>query len=337
MQAGPPPPEQEEASDESGEECDVLDSCREHSLIVGCCSCCCILFLVTIIFSLGTVPPLHYGITVNQINKNADTETVYGPGRHLISPFKSFILFPASIKTIEFTDRSTIRTQGNRQSSLHTRTKDGLAVQMHVSMQYQLAAAEVGQLYRDLSWNYETVFVSTARDVLTKAASSFEGVQFWANREDMKNSMKDMLGRSLSPLHAVVYDVQFLEIDLPATLESRLEATEVQKLDRQYNTHLQKQLTITAKTHVIKAEFDRKMKVVRSTGEANCTMITKVAQANAMGKVIDAQSAAMSLVKSRLGMSADSLVDYQKFAAIDEMGDSTLFYGFSDAPQVFMR
>lgn len=52
---------------------------------------------------MATIEPLHYGITYDIISKNVGKE-VYDNGRYFISPFKSFIIYPANYITIEFSD-----------------------------------------------------------------------------------------------------------------------------------------------------------------------------------------------------------------------------------------
>ena len=59
-----------------------------------------------LLLSLGSVEPLHYGITMNVITKNVGT-TTYDNGRYLIGPFDSFIKYPSYLVTVEFSDSPT--------------------------------------------------------------------------------------------------------------------------------------------------------------------------------------------------------------------------------------
>merc|ERR1719245_1684418 len=106
--------------------------------------------------SLGGVPPLYLGIKYNHFSKAADTSIVYEPGRYLIGPFNKFLLFPATTRTIEFSTPSTLPEQdGLRFPPLHTRTKDGLALHLQISLQYMLNKEQLGKLYNEFNQNYE--------------------------------------------------------------------------------------------------------------------------------------------------------------------------------------
>merc|ERR1711957_236573 len=84
-----------------------------------------LLFLASI--SIGAVPPLSYGIRYNVYSKYADTQNVYSSGRYIIGPWSEFLLFPANVRTVEFTDQTRLQASDVRYPSLHTRTKEGLA------------------------------------------------------------------------------------------------------------------------------------------------------------------------------------------------------------------
>merc|ERR1712217_41753 len=87
---------------------------------------------------------------------------------------------------------------------------------------------------------------------------------------------------------------------------------------------------IRAETTVIQAEFQRQVKVIKAGGKANYTVTTKKAAALAIQNKLDAESEIMGSIKGLLGLAADGLVTYQQYAAVGELLNSTIFYGFED-------
>ena len=66
----------------------------------------CILLCLLVVFllvSMDSLEPLEYGITYSKFSKQIGTE-VYDSGRYIIGPFQGFIVYPANIITIEFSN-----------------------------------------------------------------------------------------------------------------------------------------------------------------------------------------------------------------------------------------
>jgi hypothetical protein len=77
-----------------------MEACALFSLIF------CILLslgVILLLLSMDSIEPLEFGITYNKITKMIGTE-VYENGRYLIGPWNSFIIYPANLVTVEFSD-----------------------------------------------------------------------------------------------------------------------------------------------------------------------------------------------------------------------------------------
>ncbi len=90
------------------------------------------LVMILLLISMDTLEPLQYGITYNKITKTIGKD-VYVGGRYLIGPMKGFIVYPANLVTIEFSDSRRATSE-----PLRTRTGEGLAISLHVSFQYKI-------------------------------------------------------------------------------------------------------------------------------------------------------------------------------------------------------
>lgn len=278
--------------------------------------------------SLGTLPPLHYGMSYNFYTKVSDTEHIHGPGRHLIGPFNRLLLFPSQVQTIEFTNEPRIARAGSRYEALHTRTKEGLGLHLQVSLQYRLMQDQIGQLYTEFNQNYEQVFVSSVRDILIKAASEYEAIDLWEKRQAFGNIMQDMVDKELSKTYARCWGLQLIHIELPDEYESSITRSEVQKQRLYMKEQEQLSTKIRAETDVIRAEYDRKVKVIMAEGRANYTLTTRSAMAEAQQNKIDVEARVFGTLRANLSMTPDLLVRYSRYGAVGELEEATLIYGF---------
>mmetsp|Transcript_30010 Transcript_30010/g.75706 ORF Transcript_30010/g.75706 Transcript_30010/m.75706 type:complete len:353 (-) Transcript_30010:304-1362(-) len=319
---------------------DVMpESCGEaqHSVLL----CGCLLGVLGLgalaVTSLGSVPPLHYGIRYNHFSKSTDTATVYDPGRYLIGPFNKFLLFPSTVQNFEFANEPHIRVSGIRYEPLHTRTKEGLGLHLQVSLQYRLKRESLGNLYNEFNQNYEQVFTSSIRDVLIKAASEYEATQLWEERQAFGDKLQKMVSKELERTYAECWGLQLMIIDLPDDYENSIVRTQVQKQSLLMREQEQQSAKIRAETTVIQAEYSRKVKVIMAEGHANYTLLTKKAQAEAQQNKIGVESEVLGHLKSKLNLGVDGLVRYQKYGAMDDLGEASLFYGFSGPSSMMIR
>lgn len=286
--------------------------------------------------SVEAVPPLFYAIKYNQFTKTADTSAVYESGRYFIGPFNTFLYFPANVKTIEFSNEPKIRMgDATRYESLHTRTKEGLGLYLQVSLQYRLKKETVGQLYSEFNQNYDQVFISSVRDMLIKSASEYEAADLWRHRKAFGDKMQQLVDQQLRTTYAECWGLQLWVIDLPDNFEASIVKTQVQKQMMLLREQEQVSTNIRAETSVIKAEYDRKVKVMMAGATANFTVTTKSAKAYAQQNVIEAESAVLASLRDVLGLSSAGLVRYQKYDAIDDLEDANILYGFSGSQVLF--
>jgi hypothetical protein len=111
--------------------------------------------------------------------------------------WNSFIKFPATYNTIQFSSYS-----GSDASPLSTRTKEGLAIQLHISFQYQLIRDELGELYRMANLQYEQTFIRIARDTILQEAGNYEAPSYWKERSAIGAKMHEILDGELKDAHA---------------------------------------------------------------------------------------------------------------------------------------
>jgi len=312
------------------------DNCQTNAMLGGGI-CCMVALGIVATFSLGTVPLLHYGIKYNSFTKSAATDAVYESGRHVIGPMNSFLIFPSSAQNIEFINDQNLPPSGERYDALETRTKEGFGLKLHVSLQYKLQKEHVGELYNKFNLNYEDVFTSVARDTLIKAASEYNAVQLWKEREAFAQQMQSMIDVEFQKIFAKCWNLQLTIIDLPDKYEQTLTKTQVQQQAMLVREQEQISAKIRAETSVIEAEYDKRVKVIMADGHANYTLATKEAEASARQRRITVESNVLAHIRDTLALSAGNLVTYQRYGALDDIQSATVLYGFSGAQQLLVR
>lgn len=217
---------------------------------------------------------------------------------------------------------------GQRYEPLHTRTKEGLGLHLQVSLQYRLIKEKVGQLYGEFNTQYEQVIISSLRDTLIKAASEYEATQLWTQRAEFGDMMQQMVNATLAKTFATCWGLQLLVIDLPNTFEHSIVLTQVQQQIMQTSEQVQDATRIKAETSVIEAAYAATEKVILAKGNANYTLTTMSARAEARQNKIHVEAEILSSLRFKLGLFDESLVEYQKYSALDELANSSFFFGF---------
>ncbi|CAK9013306.1 Vacuolar protein sorting-associated protein 18-like [Durusdinium trenchii] len=270
-------------------------------------SCCCFLLLL---LSVGTLTPLQYGLTVNLITKQVNSDIVYEGGRHLIGPWKSFLAFPSTRVTVSFD------TMKNSQGPLQTRTKDGLALTLQLAFQYRIDRAYLGKLFALANQQYEPLFVRNARDVLLKAAADYEAIEYWQDREKIGKEMRELLNTRLSQVYATCGGLQIMVIDLPPEFETSIVQTQVTEQMQQTRHHEQQAKRISADTEVLKAQYNRNVTVTRNGADALYTQAVGIAQAEAQQRLLEVEASAMHKANQPSGQCGGSLSEaHPKFCA----------------------
>jgi regulator of protease activity HflC (stomatin/prohibitin superfamily) len=238
------------------------------------CLVACIVISLTVILllvSMDSLEPLQLGITVDKITKNIGTE-VYESGRYLIGPFKSFLIYPQHLVSIEFSDSRTATGE-----ALQTRTAEGLGLSLYVSFQYEVNKTEIPKLYNLANVNYHGTYVRISRDVILKVASQYNATNYWTDRGAIGDKMKEALDLELQKAYARCRFLQILRIDLPKTYEDSIVATQVEVQKTNMRKFEQTAELIRQNISVIISEAEQQIKVTNATGIAEAYKIKQFA------------------------------------------------------------
>jgi len=286
-----------------------------------------LVIIVLGVLSLDYVEQNEYGLIYNWVTKRIG-KRVYHGGTHPIGFWNKFVVFPATVQSIEFSNR---RWPMANSPTLHTRTKEGLALQLSISFQYTLDPKRLSQLYALTNVAYEGLFVRLARDQLLEAAADFEGPEYWLHRFAVGDEMRSRVDQSLQEACAKLWGLQLLVIDLPDRYEQAITLTQVQQQIIKTRRNEQYAASIRADTEVLKADFDRQIRVVRASANANYTVATKLASAQAAGRKIAAEAEALKYVRAKLHLSPEGAVQFQQLNAFGNLPNATFLANLPEA------
>mmetsp|Transcript_75961 Transcript_75961/g.220602 ORF Transcript_75961/g.220602 Transcript_75961/m.220602 type:complete len:364 (-) Transcript_75961:86-1177(-) len=264
---------------------------------------------VLIIFlSIDAVEQNEYGLMYNWVTKRLGTEVYHG-GTHFVGFWNKFIVFPATVQTIEFSDRPRF----SHAPLLHTRTKEGLGLFLAISFQYKLDPNHLSDLFALTTTNYEALIDTRP--------------QYWLERRRIGDHMRNLVDEQLKQSYASLWDFQLQVIDLPDKYEGTITKTEVQRQIIKTRRNEQLAKSIRADTEVLRAEFARQIQIVQADATANYTLQTKVAEAEASQRKIAAEAETLGYIRSKLGLSPEEAVRYEQLGSFHDLDNATFVAG----------
>lgn len=289
-----------------------------------------ILALVCVILfacSWDTVEPTEWGIKYNTLSRQLSAEKVYTGGRYFVWIFTRFINFPSTLINIEFSERET-----SDSGPLNTRTKEGLALGLHMSFQLYLDKEKLPELYYMTGMDYKSTYIRIARDAILQVAGEWEAPSFWQNRTEIGEAILDNLKTELKKAYGDVLQLQFLRIDLPKNYENSIVDTQVEqqkikmKQFEQQATYIRKQIQVDI------SEANQQIKVINATANSEAYYLKQQAVAKALTKTITSETWAYSQVNDLLNITTtDDLSEYIYYVSLMGKTNSNLILGMNNA------
>lgn len=209
---------------------------------------CCIIFqcLFWVIFtiaglacSFGTLQQGQYAVQVSYLTQILG-DTVYTvPGIYYLGMGNILVPYPSTYQNVYFLaserDSSGTMWEVNR-PAIQVRSRDGLNMDLSVSIQWQLQQNSLLGLY-GLSKlaNIKGIFMSMMRGAIVGAASRYTAYEFFTNRtqivSDMLNDLTKVFDRAKDGLVVTVVSVELREVDLPYSFNSAISDTQAAQQD----------------------------------------------------------------------------------------------------------
>lgn len=290
-------------------------------------------FLIFLFFylliSMDCIEPLHSGITYNKFTKRIGS-VVYNNGRYILNPFKSFLIYPANLVTIEFSD-SVKATSG----PLQTRTGEGLGLTLSVSFQYKVILEDIPKLYNLANVNFHSTFVRISRDVILKVGGMYNATNYWTDRVKIGEVMRHEMDNELKKAYARCISLQVLKIELPKTYEDSIVLTQVEIQKTNMRKFEQIAELIRQNSSVIISEAEQKIRIVNATAQAESYRLNQFAIATAMNNTINTETNVYKNAIDILGLSTDELTQYVFLNSIMEQKKAKILFDLQNTLMSF--
>ncbi len=177
---------------------------------------------IILVNSVITIPAGNTGVQ-SLFGKVKDKEL--SEGLHLINPFMA--INRMSIRTEEYTMSGTTgegeRTGADQISAL---TKEGLPIDLDITIQYRLVEDTASEVYRKLGLNYqEKIIRPVIRSVIREIIAKYDAKDVYSEkRSEITASIKEGLVRAIEPRGILIEQVLLRNVILPAKLSASIQA-----------------------------------------------------------------------------------------------------------------
>lgn len=308
---------------------DSLGGEREVQPAVYCAGVSCIAAVVLLLSSFALVHPTQYGLRINYINMRVAPEP-WGPGRHLIGPWQGMILFPSTVRNVEFSARGSGLANA---PALRTRTSEGLDLTIHVSFQYKLKDASLYELYVAYKQNYQSVFQRQAAAILLSVASQYRADQYWTERPEIGEAMRDGLS-VLFEEYAEVTQLELMIIGLPSNFEEKIVATQEAKQIFFTREAEQAAAVVRVGIDVMLAGYKKEEQIILNNATAEAMLLTQTATAQAQASRLQVETIALLEVAERIKLTSAGQVSYQRGIAYQSIPNSQFMFGVQQAAAI---
>lgn len=304
--------------------------CSDPTVLAGICCCLvcvCIALAIGLAISANSIKPTEFGLHQDGITGVVNTKTVLGPGTRFISPFDSYVTFPSTTVTLEFSYGSetvsapvNARTGGDENDP----NSGGQPVAISFSLQYQIPKDHVGKLYDEFGTQYEQTLILEARKCISDTSQRLSPSSFWEKRSLASKMMFQDLKRKLQQRAKIdVVGFQLLRVDFPLSYEKMITSIQLQeqeKLTSEYQQHV----TIVIKDiDVLSAETHAQVAAVNAGASATSALMINAAKAKGFYLQQRSKAESYAELKSMLQLSNDEILDYVKIKALTGDGRSS--------------
>ena len=270
-----------------------------------------VLVIVVYLFSSFSSLELNeYGLDYSGIFKSVDKEP-YTSGIHFLGFQHSFIRFPKSVQTVDF-------TKGGDAGIIESRTQDGLEVLLEISFQYELEVTKIYDLYMNFDTNYQTNLILISIDVINKVSNNYTAYDFFIVRNEISSIMEQSLARKLrSDMGIGIKFFQLKDVDLPDSFEDAIQATEVKKQDIEKAKAEKSKVVVEIETKLQKAKQNQEIIMNRAYGEANRTTLNNYATVKSFNVTERSITEGLKDLKSTAEFDNPQLLNYIKSKIIE--------------------
>uniref|UniRef100_A0A7S3N9L6 Band 7 domain-containing protein n=1 Tax=Euplotes harpa TaxID=151035 RepID=A0A7S3N9L6_9SPIT len=248
---------------------------------------------------------------------------MYTSGIHLLGVGHSFIKYPTTVQTYEFS-----KAGGADAPNVRSRTKDGLEVELEISFQYIYIPNKIYNLYMRYADHDRTPCKKIAIDILTDVATQYNADQFFFSKDKISGAMQKELNTTFSEYCFSTVDYfQLKSIDLPDKYEIAIQETEVKRQDIHKAEAEKQKMQIELETKIMQAEIASNININKAEGDASTLLQANLATSESFYKIQNQQALALAEVKRALGLSSPQLLTYLRAKILKEYPEEKMIIG----------
>jgi len=290
--------------------------------------CCTIISAITlfilILSSFSSLEFNEYGLDYSGITKEINPKP-YTAGIFFLGIGHSFITFPKTVQTLEFSKERTANS-----APLQSRTSDGLEVILEISFQYKLTYEGIFKLYMSYGPEYSKIFDRMAVDVLTDLATNYTAYDFFVERQKIGVAMQTSLDSHFkSNCFSNIEFFQLRSVDLPDKFEDAIQLSEVKKQDIRKAQAEKEKMVVELETLKIKSEYQKNVTINLAQGEANSILAQNKADVDSFKLLANARSDSYKKLISDLDFDAAQLIEFIKAKLVRDYNAQNLTISIS--------
>lgn len=155
--------------------------------------------------------PTERGVVFKKYTSGLDVDNVKGEGLNIIAPWNDLITFEIAEQQIEET--------------MDVLSRDGLSINIDVSLRFRPIPNEIGFLYRKFRLGYiESLIRPELRSAVRKIIGQYTPEELYASkRQEIESKIEDNTRQILKDNHIQLKALLFRSIKLPQTIKTSIE------------------------------------------------------------------------------------------------------------------
>jgi len=207
---------------------------------------CLAVFLFVSSMFIASVSPLEYGLKKNGVSGSVFTTAVQG-GLHIVAPWQSFLTFPATRVTLEWSnsvnaDRPQVATRTG--ADPNDPDSGGQPLSISCAVQIRLIRTDLKRIFLDFG-SYAAAkqrYILLAGNMVSNTAQEFTPQDFWRKRHTIANQMLHEINVLLVKNGAEAVSFEIMKVDFATSFENSITGVQVaeqQKVVNEYNQQVQ--------------------------------------------------------------------------------------------------
>lgn len=291
---------------------------------IGCgvCVFVAIVFGVLMAFSYKKLAANEVGLDYSANSLLINTDRLYTAGIHYLGVGHSWILYTRKILTLEMT---------SEREKILARTKDGLQISLKCRLDYRLMidAKRLAALYLMFKGEYEKAYRSITRGAVRDVAAEYTAFEFWRQRENITEAMREVLYTKLQDVHALTDNFVILDYKLPTKFKNAVTDTDVWNQEKQKVQYEMETAETEIQTLIKGADITVDKKLIQARREANTTILDFEAQKQGIESLVAAELKSLSTLKEDLELTSDELLTIVWLRSIGTAMNSKKMYHVS--------